>query len=384
MRPEPRRNGHQPRAGCSTWGNVRSGIRRSITLSRVLALMAFFCAPELRASQACVGSCDNSSAVTEGDLIRMTDIALSHTAVSTCEAGDANHDGRITVDEIVQAILSGFGECVVAAPGQTLDDLLEAVARSVPAFGGMFLADGEQVLQVYLLDPSPDNVTAVTDAITEVFGPIIPQGGVEALPGQYGFVQLREWYRAMVGRVLSTAGVTATDINEAVNRLVIGIETPEIESQVAQALTELDIPSDAVVIVVTGPIEPLSHTLRDVQSPRQGGYQIVRLLNNTAGFGIATTTLGFNALRSGIPGIVTNSHNSQVFWNLDTNAGFPPADFYQAPGYRASRAPPPTRRATPVGTATASSRTTRARSPGTLALSARPPARRSSRVRPGI
>ncbi len=287
----------------------------------------------VQASQDCVGDCDANARVTASDLVRMISVAVGNTDASTCIAGDANSDDRITEDEIGTAIHNVFGGCAPVEPHRTLDDLFEDVARMVPDFGGMLLADNEHILQVYLLDPSPEKLAAVASAITSVFGNVIPQGGIQALPGQYGFAQLRGWYRAMVERVLSVPGVTATDINEAINRLSIEIATPEVEFEVVAILAELGIPNDAVAIVVTGPIEPFSHTVRDVQSPRRGGYQIVRLINNTAGFGIVTPTLSFNATRSGVPGFVTNSHNTQRLWTLDTNAGFPPADFYQAPGY---------------------------------------------------
>lgn len=34
----------------------------------------------------------------------MVNIALCVTPISACEAGDANHDGQITVDEILRAV----------------------------------------------------------------------------------------------------------------------------------------------------------------------------------------------------------------------------------------------------------------------------------------
>ncbi len=284
------------------------------------------------AEQVCVGDCDRSGRVTADELVRIVDIALGHADDSDCTAGDADGDSRIGVDEIVAAVDHALDGCPPVL-GRTIDDLFEDVARSVPGFGGMFLGEGGQVLDVYLLDQSAEQIEAVEGAIRAVFGPIIPEGGIRALQGQYGFLELRQWYTAMLGRVLSTPGVVATDIDEAENRLTISIETADVEEQVAQAITELGIPENAVAIVVTGPIEPLTHTLQDVQSPRRGGHQIVRLINNTTGFGIEAATLGFNAIRSSVPGLVTNSHHTQRFWNLDTNGGFPPADFYQAAGY---------------------------------------------------
>ncbi len=297
----------------------------------VLALI-FATHQPLQAQQPCSGDCDGSADVTVNELVLMVAIALDTAELSRCVAADADGNDRVAIDELVRAVNHALHGCPVEARSGTLDDSFEDVAELVPGFGGMYLSDDsddEQVLEVYLLDPSADNVDAVEDAIISVFGPIIPAGGIRAQAADYGFSELRGWYRAMVASILSTDGVTATDINEAVNRLVIGIETPAAEPEVMLALFDLDIPLDAVAIVVTGAIEPLTHTVRDPHSPQQGAYQIARLINNVAGFGLATPTLGFNATRAGVPGFVTNSHNSQVFWNLDTNAGFPAADFYQ-------------------------------------------------------
>lgn len=233
---------------------------------------------------------------------------------------------------------------------QTLDDLFEAVARQVPEFGGMFLSSDQQTLQVYLTNITPDKEAAVQRerAIVAVFGAsVIPEGGIRPLQGQYRFLQLREWYSQMVGPILSTPGVTATDISEAVNRLGIGIEKKENEPQIVEVLKRLNIPREAVAIEVTGPIQllhpgidtgQLLHTVRDRFSPRQGGYIIRRLFCNQVGIGIAGSgTLGFNAkslsTSGNVRGFVTNSHNTAAWWNLDTNLVFPPAGIIQASGY---------------------------------------------------
>ncbi|HEX9670578.1 MAG TPA: LamG domain-containing protein [Thermoanaerobaculia bacterium] len=217
---------------------------------------------------------------------------------------------------------------------QTLDDLFAAVAQQVAEFGGMFLGENDETLQVYLTDVSPSKVAAVELAIVDVFGAdIIPPNGIKPQQGRHGFLQLREWYTRMVGPILSAPGVTFTDIDEAKNRLGIGIEKRDVEARVVEQLEKLGIAREAVAIEVTGRIEPVSHTIQMANSPRQGGYILRRLLCNQAGVGITGGTLGFNAVRQSVPGFVTNSHNTAVWWNLDTNLGFPSAQIYQAPIY---------------------------------------------------
>jgi len=204
----------------------------------------------------------------------------------------------------------------------------------------MFYGSNEQTLQVYLTNVTPDRVRAVQRAIVAVFGAtVIPQGGIEALQGQYGFLQLKEWYDRMVGPIFSIPGITLTDIDEARNRLRVGVEKSDVEARIADQLEKLGILREAVAIEVTGPIEP-AQAVNVAHSPRQGGYIIRRLNCNQTGYGIGGGTLGFNAMTGGgvqIGGFVTCSHCTAVWWGLDTNSGFPPCEVYQAPGFY----PPP-------------------------------------------
>jgi hypothetical protein len=41
----------------------------------------------------------------------MVNIALGNADVLTCEPGDANHDGRITIDEILTAVKNALNGC---------------------------------------------------------------------------------------------------------------------------------------------------------------------------------------------------------------------------------------------------------------------------------
>ncbi|MFI5364601.1 MAG: FG-GAP-like repeat-containing protein [Candidatus Binatia bacterium] len=63
---------------------------------------------------ACVGDCNHNGRVTVDDILTMANIALGNTPVTTCEAGDANHDGEITVDEILTAVNHALSGCAVA------------------------------------------------------------------------------------------------------------------------------------------------------------------------------------------------------------------------------------------------------------------------------
>jgi hypothetical protein len=227
---------------------------------------------------------------------------------------------------------------------QTLDDRFADVARAVPEFGGMFLSPNEQKLRVYLTRVAPDRVAAVQKAIVDVFGPAaIPKGGIEPLRGQRKFLDLKDWYNRMQTPVWSTRGVIFTDIDEANNRLAIGVQANEIMAKLVEQLDRLKIPRDAVAIRVTEPFRPASHSVIMPNSmaawpyPRAGGYILRRPLCNQAGVGLAGGTLGFNVTSGSgtmtLPGFVTNSHVTAAWWNLDTNIGLPAASFFQAAGY---------------------------------------------------
>jgi len=59
----------------------------------------------------CVGDCNHDGQVTVNELIQMVNIALGTADVSMCLAGDANADGEITVNEIVAAVNNALNGC---------------------------------------------------------------------------------------------------------------------------------------------------------------------------------------------------------------------------------------------------------------------------------
>jgi hypothetical protein len=254
-------------------------------------------------------------------------VVVSVACVGLATDAQAQNTSNLLFGEV--RMLAVPSERVNESP-QTLDDLFAAVARRVPEFGGMFYGPDEQTLQVYLTATSGEKVAAVQRAVVAVFGAgSIPSGGIKALKGQYGFLLLKEQYDRMLGPIFHISGVTLTDIDEAKNRLRIGIEKSDIEAQVVDQLNKLSIPREAVVIDVTGPIVLSALTVDSAHNPRQGGYQITRLLCNQTGVGISDCTLGFNArFGLGMPGFVTNSHCTRFSWGLDTALGCPPSDTF--------------------------------------------------------
>ena len=138
---------------------------------------------------------------------------------------------------------------------ETHDDLLLRVERMAPGFGGMFIeVDGR--LAVYLLDTS--QVSAARSAIEAVFGPSLTAGGVRAVQGQYTVSQLKAWSERASAVVFDVPGVTMVDLNEAKNRVTIGVEDDSRTQTVDDVLSSLKIPPEAVLIQVTGQINPVN------------------------------------------------------------------------------------------------------------------------------
>ena len=135
------------------------------------------------------------------------------------------------------------------------DDLLVRVEERAPGFGGMFI-DSDGRLVVYLLDTT--QLPAARSAIESVFGSNrVPAAGVRVQQGQYTISQLKAW-TARAGGVLKMPGVTLVDLDEAKNRVTIGIEKRARTRAVEQQLSSLGVPRKAVVIEVTGPIWPVN------------------------------------------------------------------------------------------------------------------------------
>lgn len=65
---------------------------------------------------ACAGNCDASTVVTIDELVRAVNIGLGKARLQDCERADVNGDGRVSVDELVQAVGNSLYGCGVTPP----------------------------------------------------------------------------------------------------------------------------------------------------------------------------------------------------------------------------------------------------------------------------
>lgn len=193
---------------------------------------------------------------------------------------------------------------------RTLDEQFLDVSAKVPDFGGMFM-DGD-VLKVHLVNRAQR--PAAESAIAAVFGrERIPAGGIQILQGQYSFTQLKKWHDRL-GVLFDIQGVVFTDVDEKLNRLKVGVESPDLIGVVEKELIKQGIPPDSFVIEQTEPVV-FAATLQDTIRPLQGGIQI-----RFSGY---LCTMGFNGVLSEANGFVTNSHCT------DKQGGVESTKYYQ-------------------------------------------------------
>ncbi len=190
------------------------------------------------------------------------------------------------------------------------------LAEEIPGFGGMYYGDDGK-LNVFVAG-NATSPAALTRALeTKLRGELLISAKTAPAAnemvvhqGDYDFGQLSRWYTEM-WPVLGMEGVVFTDIDEASNRLRIGVEAGVSQGEIQEALAGFNVPVEAVNIEITEPIVPLKgSTLRERVQPFGGGLQLV-FPNPMPGF-VSLCTLGFNILRDA-PGrsvdyFVTNSH----------------------------------------------------------------------------
>jgi hypothetical protein len=183
-----------------------------------------------------------------------------------------------------------------AAQQQPPDDPV-GLARGVRGFGGFFL-DRQGVPTIYLTDP------AEHDAATVALAPFLAARGIDrsrlqVLRADFDYARLESWFGAASSEALSVPGAVFFDLDEASNRLRVGVAHDAAEAEMRRALAALHVPAEAVIVEQTAPIRQLL-SLQERVRPVQGGLMI--------DFILGACTLGFNARRSGQLSFITASH----------------------------------------------------------------------------
>ena len=218
---------------------------------------------------------------------------------------------------------------------KTHDDLLLDVAELVPEFGGKFISEDGDILYVHVLEGSEETLETdhVRSAIESAFSTRATGGReLRLIPAKYSMHQLHEWYRKMQDVVWSSPDVVMTDLQEAKNRIDVGVKHPQAVPEIEASVAALGVPSDALVVEVREGLVLQSHTLQD-RAPggvMVGGYQIKsRYLDEDGRWVRGDCTLGFNVYRthgvSGEAGFITAGHCTEDDWD----GGVDHTKFYQ-------------------------------------------------------
>ncbi|HYO13824.1 MAG TPA: hypothetical protein VE685_11580, partial [Thermoanaerobaculia bacterium] len=203
------------------------------------------------------------------------------------------------LQSLMALVLTVFAVC--AGPAQAAEDprreprsidqdFLE-MEREVPGFGGFFY-DEQDRLNVFLKDTEGPEAAAFREV----------EPGVIIRRGDYGFAELAAWRREL-RQVLALPGVVSLEVDEATNRIRIGMDSRARTKSLDRDRLERELlfksaPREAIVVEEAEPIRPMVN-LRDKVRPIAGGFEVANF---------KACTLGFNVFREGVFGFVTNSH----------------------------------------------------------------------------
>ena len=172
-----------------------------------------------------------------------------------------------------------------------------ALADAIPGFGGMFL-DENGTPTVYVMDVrDAARARAALSRFAEEQG--VPEEMIQVVQARHSFDDLNSWYNRAWPDAMDVPGAVFSDLDEANNRILFGVEHAGAANAVRGVAARFGIPVSALEVRVVEPIE-LAATLRDKVRPIVGGVQIH--------FGNYLCTLGFNASFNGVAAFVTNSH----------------------------------------------------------------------------
>lgn len=203
-------------------------------------------------------------------------------------------------------------EPALARVAQDPTPTLGTLADVIPSFGGLYInAAGQPTV---LLTDGGDGVVA-RRALTRFARELgVDPSEIQVQQAAFRFQQLNGWYERVWAQALEQPGAVYSDLDEANNRILIGVEHAQAGNAVRGLAARLGVPAAAIEVRVVEPVK-LAATLRDNVNPKVGGLQIH--------FGNYLCTLGFNANFGGVSSFVTNSHCT------NTQGGVEGTQYYQ-------------------------------------------------------
>ncbi len=130
---------------------------------------------------------------------------------------------------------------------QSIDEVFDSVADSVPGFGGAYVNDETDTLIIVLTRKDARAAQAARKELRARLGAEMERANMEIRLGSYSFSQLKDWYERISMNAFE--GLVLTDIDEKRNRILIGVQDKEAaEGEINQAASGAGIPREAVLV----------------------------------------------------------------------------------------------------------------------------------------
>lgn len=189
-----------------------------------------------------------------------------------------------------------------------------AIGRDVPAFGGMYLdALGRPTAYVTDLSQS-ERVRARLERFARSQGASADE--IVIVQGAHSYAQLEDAFSRATHAAMPLLGTVFTDLDEAQNRVVVGVEAPGLVNATRLALERAGLAADEYDVIVTPAIQHAA-TLRDEFDPTVGGIQIH--------FTRYVCTLGANIMDGTERSFLTNSHCTATQGGVESTEYFQPS-----------------------------------------------------------
>jgi len=171
---------------------------------------------------------------------------------------------------------------------------MASLTRALPGFGGLFVDHG--VPTVYLTDLGQQHLA---DQLLGGFARARGAAGIRVLAARFAYRDLDKWFQQVSEEAFTQGGVVFVDLDEAANRVLVGVERGSSHANIRSLAARLRVPVEALTVRDVEPIHQLAE-LQDQVRPVVAGLQI-----NFPGF---LCSLGFNAVSGGQNSFVTASH----------------------------------------------------------------------------
>jgi len=209
---------------------------------------------------------------------------------------------NVAVRLIAAALLVGAAACSDGGPTTAAPSLLDQVqtpdvqvlARTIPGFGGLFIDEGMPT--VYLTDVGQ---RGIAERVLGGFARARGATGIRVLAGRYAYGDLDRWFQQVSYNAFEHGGVVFVDLDEAANRVLVGVERGASHANIRSLAARLGVPAEAITVRDVDPIH-YAASLQDQVRPVVAGLQI-----NFPGF---LCSIGFNAVSGTENSFVTASH----------------------------------------------------------------------------